>query len=601
MLLTCMARIPERDNYTERQAKSTDGSDLGRDNGSLLGRRSVLKLAGAGIAALATGVGTTSAASYDTITVPAGSEKTFRLSDGETFENKLIDVTASNTRVSIIATGRNWTIRNVGIKGVHDQTGGHAVLGLKAAGGTDCLVENIWMGDGSATYDGAGSSETAAWVSPKSTGTITFRNCNIQNWKDNGIYASAPGRDGNGPVIIENCYAANNNHADYRIGSVGSAVRDSVVVHDKDGSDSRGVWCWYNDGLTVDNCDIDMNSYGASIHAGPYAPGEVDVYDTQYDGRLVEDGQGDGVINMRSGNGTNPQTSIPDGVPRTAEEAASGNVGSSESSSLANALRIDTASGAPLVTYEFTATGPIQMEAEAESPDSASENSDGTWTASGIVGDGYADTWSFDGHLTDFTYDNPVSLYVNGEAVDPDTVGRTYLEIGTPTSGEWLHYELTTTGEIVFGDQIESHDSITKNDDGTWTATGRLRDGYLDDYYFGGEIVTFGYDRPASVWLDGDSVDPRTLGGPRTLRIDTPPSGDLVRYSFKTSGELRRGAEAESPDASSQNADGTWTGTGVVGDGYADTWEFRGYLMNFEHDNTVSLSIDGDAVDPNAL
>jgi hypothetical protein len=37
------------------------------------------------------------------------------------------------------------------------------------------------MGDGSSVYDGASGSETAAWVSLESTGTISFRQCYFAN------------------------------------------------------------------------------------------------------------------------------------------------------------------------------------------------------------------------------------------------------------------------------------------------------------------------------------------------------------------------------------------------------------------------------------
>jgi hypothetical protein len=307
--------------------------DHTESNGNLFQRRGFVKTVGVAVASLAGASATAGAAeNYDVVEVPAGGHKSYSLSDGETFENVLFDCTNSNTRVSITATGENWTIRNVGIKGVHDQDGGHAVLGLKAANGTDCRVENVWMGDGSSVYDGASSSETGAWVSPKSTGTITFKRCLFAGWKDNGIYASAPGGDGNGSVVIDECYAANNNHADFRIGSTGSVVKNSAVEHTKSTGTCRGVWCWHNPGLEIRNVDIHMQGNGTAIHAGPYEPGEVDVYDTQYAGPLVENGKANGEINLVSGNGTSPSVSVPEGVPSSAKEAASGSSSSADGS-----------------------------------------------------------------------------------------------------------------------------------------------------------------------------------------------------------------------------------------------------------------------------
>lgn len=514
-----MARERQRHDYSDQPVESTTGGDFGDGNTPLLGRRSLLKLAGAGAAAMTVGAGTASAASYETIKVPAGSTKSFQIRDGDVFENKLLDVTANQTRVTLHAVGSNWTIRNIGIKGVHDQSGGHAVLDLYETGG-DSVIENIWMGDGSSVYNGPGDSETAAWVDPRTSGNITFKNCYIANWKDNGIYASSVGRDGNGRIVIDSCYAANNNHADYRIGSSGSMVKNSSVEHTKSGATSRGVWCWHKDDLQVRNTQINMHGYGAAVNAGPIYPATVGLYDTEYKGPLVEDGRGSGTINLVSGDGTNPNVTVPDGVPTSAVQAASGSSGStststtttttqqSTSTASAHTLRIDTPKGGATVHYSFTTSGTIDPKKNTEAADSASQNPDGTWTATGVCGDGYVDSYGFDGKLLDVQHDTPMTVSVDGSSVDLSGFEPHRINVFGRGS---VDYSFTTSGKIVPQGNTESSDSVRKNGDGSWTAKGYVGNGYVDSYEFDGLLTSFDNSDSVKLVVDGHTVDPSSL------------------------------------------------------------------------------------------
>ncbi|MFB9804717.1 hypothetical protein ACFFQF_04375 [Haladaptatus pallidirubidus] len=96
---------------------------------SSVNRRSYLKLTGSTALAL-TGAGLLSngaaAAEYETIEVPAGSREQFQVGSGETFENKLIDISATGADARIVASGSDWTIRNVGFKGAADMSGPHS-------------------------------------------------------------------------------------------------------------------------------------------------------------------------------------------------------------------------------------------------------------------------------------------------------------------------------------------------------------------------------------------------------------------------------------------------------------------------------------------
>ncbi|ELZ22492.1 hypothetical protein C475_18308 [Halosimplex carlsbadense 2-9-1] len=178
--------------------------------------------------------------------------------------------------------------------------------------------------------------------------------------------------------------------------------------------------------------------------------------------------------------------------------------------------------------YTFTTTGEIvpnydAAENAASGNDSVAQNDDGTWTADGYTGNGYGDTYSFEGELTDF---GPVEAFVevrvDGAVIDlsqfesePDlsaTAGRT-IEVLTTENPSELDYRFATTGEIrpvtdAEENAASGNDSVRENADGTWTADGYTGNGYGDTYTFDGELLWFGPDVDhAEVRIDGSVVD----------------------------------------------------------------------------------------------
>ena len=174
------------------------------------------------------------------------------------------------------------------------------------------------------------------------------------------------------------------------------------------------------------------------------------------------------------------------------------------------------------VRYELTATGEIVPDTDngrnsAERNDSVTENDDGTWTATGTTGNGFGDAYTVTGRVVEFTAEGSYELYLDGTAVAAEDLvsdaQRRTLEVLTTEDPSELDYTITTTGEITPNedagdDAAEGNDSVTENDDGTWTADGYTGNGYGDTYYFTGELVGFGPVRDfAEVRVDGEPVD----------------------------------------------------------------------------------------------
>ncbi|PSP76507.1 hypothetical protein BRC81_12905 [Halobacteriales archaeon QS_1_68_20] len=294
------------DSGTEYTRNAADDGD------SPISRRSVLKMTGSTAALAAAGATAVSGESYDTITVPADAKETIYVGGGETYENVLIDMTASGASAQIITTGSNWTVRDVGFEGIHP--GGHYLLtpGVESSSGTG-LIENVYLGDGQVEGSGSGG----IWINANlpHRGTITFRNVHVAGMVDNGLYGSGVGAQGYcGNHHVEESYFYNNTISNNRTNAKcrRCEVYDTVVHVDGDNPDcgegcsspgsnhTRGFWSWYGE-TYLENVDvrvIDGNTF-ATKDGGYFTTNDVRT-------------------------GSDADVTPPACVPSTAEDAADG-------------------------------------------------------------------------------------------------------------------------------------------------------------------------------------------------------------------------------------------------------------------------------------
>ena len=314
-----------------KKSPTTDVESSTSTRNSVLPRRSYLRsIATAAVATAAVGAGTGAVAAdgddYETVTLDAGEDLLVTLEDGETLENVLYDCTAEGARVTIAAHATDWTVRNVGIKGEFDNGAPDAAFGISDVGGGSSTIENVYVADG-AVHGSQAVGETAFWVAPDHNGHIDFKRVNVQNFPDNGIYASAPAGAGGGTIHIDECFAANNYVSNFRIGSEGSAVTNSNVYVDRDGYGGRGIWVWSPGTCEIENCQLELNGHNYAIDAGANGNGttvevEETDYSTDFHGGVNE--TAGSTVHLGDDVGTDPDPVIPDGVPETPEEAAAG-------------------------------------------------------------------------------------------------------------------------------------------------------------------------------------------------------------------------------------------------------------------------------------
>ncbi|TYT63529.1 hypothetical protein [Natrialba swarupiae] len=307
------------------RTSETDSAPTTGRNTRLSRRNYVRSLAAVATATTAFGA-TGTVAGQDDYEVIEAANQTITIDSGETWENKLIDMTTGQD-VVITAHGSDWTVRNVGFRGENTSGTGSATFGISDAGGSS-TIENVYLGDGSDSRNGSssGHGQTAFWVDPDHAGHVDFENVNIQGFADNAIYASAPGNAGGGTVHIDSSFAANCYVSHFRLATEGSKVTNSCVYVDDEGYQGRGIWAWAPGTVEVENCQLEMNGQNVAIDAGANGQGTtVAVRDTDYDETAGVQEHAGSTVQLEDDVGTAPDAYIPNGVPTSAEDAAAGN------------------------------------------------------------------------------------------------------------------------------------------------------------------------------------------------------------------------------------------------------------------------------------
>ncbi|APW99274.1 hypothetical protein CHINAEXTREME_16500 [Halobiforma lacisalsi AJ5] len=309
------------------RTSETDETSIADRNNGLTRRSYVRSLAAVATAATSVGAAATAAADGDDYEVIEASGQTITIDSGETWENKLIDMTTGQD-VVITAHGTDWTIRNVGFKGENTSGTGSATFGISDTDPSgSSTIENVYLGDGSDSRNASssGHGQTAFWVDPDHAGHIDFENVNIQGFADNAIYGSAPGTGAGGTIHIDSSFAANCYVSHFRLATEGSKVTNSSVYVDDEGYAGRGIWAWAPGTIEVENCQIEMNGQNTAIDAGANGKAtDVVVKDTDYDDAAGISEHAGSNVRLGDDVGTDPEPFIPEGVPRSPEEAAAG-------------------------------------------------------------------------------------------------------------------------------------------------------------------------------------------------------------------------------------------------------------------------------------
>lgn len=611
-------------------------------------RRTYLKAAAA--TALGAGLAASGSASAGrTVTEKDGYEvweisgtEVYELSDGETLENVLIDQRADGANLYITApyNPTGWTIRNVGWLGlgtVSDTDGWGGAFHMTVSG--DGLIENVFIDNRDLDRD----TEIGGALLPNHhSGTIEVRNTFIAGMGNNAFYGSNPGKnDGNeGTVEFYNCYHRDNTVSQFRMGTPGSLVENCVgVVNDPDGARgtypnttsrrARGTWTrnmpdntirnsvmyvdpddddpWAN--YMVDNIWKSNSEETVKILDGGMgnadAPLLTRVVENDYEARIEGTVETDGLTVDVIQDG---------GVPMSPTMAAKGNRemppelpgsdGSTGDTTLDHTLTID-GRNTGRTDYVFTVSGDIENNPDVGTFDPQDDITGST--ATGFVHDG-VDGYQFAGEIAEAAVDGDAAIIVDGQEVDPATLGDDGPAVTTDPAtdvtdtGATLNGSLDDLGGAASADVSFEHRE-TGTDAWTTTAAGSLdAPGSFSATVDGLDVDTEYEYRAVADASDGDSstgslATVTTSDLPRTLTIDGSDAG-WTDYQFSVTGDIAENADAGSLGTGDE-IDGS-TASGFVNGG-TDGYRFSGDLVGFDIDGDAAVVVDGQAVDPGTL
>ncbi len=251
----------------------------------------------------------------------SASGQTITVGNGESYQNVEVDM-STGQGITIMINGSNSTIANIGFDGIYRGDG--FIMSATAPAG-EVLVDNIYLGDG-ATKEGASfvHGPGAIFYHKRASCDITFRNCNVQGYPNNGFYCSNT-PDG-GTVRWENCYGKNNGVSTYRCGDPGDEIVNCVAYNDDTDygegyggyveENGRPVWVWPPGGVTIRESEFAAGPYAGAIFTHQGATANVESGQVK--------GGTQGSVKMASSVGSSPELKVPDGTPTDARMASKG-------------------------------------------------------------------------------------------------------------------------------------------------------------------------------------------------------------------------------------------------------------------------------------
>ncbi|WP_248517013.1 hypothetical protein [Salinarchaeum laminariae] len=343
----------------------------------------------------------------------------------------------------------------------------------------------------------------------------------------------------------------------------------------------------------------DEDTVSGSTATGKLAGGSDSFRFTE----TVTDFAADGDVTVSiDGQAVDPNELASDGSYRTddGEETSE-----EEEPVLSRSITLSGGSQEETVEYTFSVSEAVAKGERANSEESVSDT-----TASGYLIGG-TDSFEFAGEITSFDATADLTVTVDGEAVDqaalgddsedssgteeplPNGLSITGGSIDSPTE-----YAFSVSDALAEGANANSEDTVSGTD-----ADGLVVGG-TDDYEFAGEVTSFSTTGDPTVTVNGSTVDPAELGdgsgdstddGPdlsRRLTVSGGSASNTVEYTVTVTEAIAKGDRANSEESVS----GT-TGHGYVIGG-TDSFEFAGEITSFDASDTVSLTVDGQTVDP---
>ncbi|WP_129116686.1 right-handed parallel beta-helix repeat-containing protein [Halegenticoccus tardaugens] len=557
--------------------------------------------------------------------LPESEGDIIRVSDAEGVHIEGFDVEGA-ARVIFYAVGGENTLKNWRVKESMSEDSHGAVV--------QCVNEDTVLTFENVDFS-AGGAGTATWVRPpivgdypsgenvvevEPSGTINFINCKMENWNDEGLYASPHPGDTN---VIGGRYA-NSNLAQVRVGGENSLVKGVEIVCDdssktEEEKNTRGIWMKEGHKMTVEDCDIVMtdvpSSEGAIVNGTE--GGEMHIKNT----RIKVDHSAVYPIQAKSpkewpfrapsqDSQAPSRKVVVENVSITGGENAGAAINISRDDSEIRNVCIQQESGEGIQISG--ASGVTVADSTINVPEGATNFSSADVDTKNISESGSCPVPKLDGKPVDSGNLNSPSEAEGSRSrrSDGSELSNT---ISIRGANGLASYELTVDGKLESNEAdggINSEDNIKGS-----TAEGAVNGG-VDSYAFSGEITGFQFtEGSATVVVNGEEADPASLGSNGKSAGSSESTGSsesagssvlsirgdqgLASYELTVDGKLEASDAGGAVD-SEDNIKGS-TAEGAV-DGGVDSYAISGELTDFRFiQGSATVFLDGEEANPDAL
>ncbi|WP_224268917.1 hypothetical protein [Haloprofundus salinisoli] len=220
------------------------------------------------------------------------------------------------------------------------------------------------------------------------------------------------------------------------------------------------------------------------------------------------------------------------------------------------------------------------------------------------------DTWATE-KQTDYAESEP-QTFKTGDVVDSEPVTEHRLVIGG--SSDVSYYRLTVSGSLEqtteTGDAPFSSATIDDEDYVSGSSACGGVAGGADAYVFTGELTNVGVDGAASVYLDGEEIDPDDYTDELPHHLAITGGSSRTDYAFSVSGDLIKTTEVEgtglslNPSYDDEDTVSHGEGAGATAGGtdayrFSDSGTVAGDAIAFtEFDGDATVYLNGNEIDP---
>jgi hypothetical protein len=534
-----------------------------------------------------------------TFTVPDDfNEKLLTINGGSGALIENITIDQSNATPNIqVAPDDNLQIHGLEMtgQGISSATGSDAEDALnpmvRSSGGTG-MVKNITLHNEGRM---GAYSRTGIWIGETNKGTITLRNCNVEGFSGNGVYASRTP----GVVKVEGGVYKNNDVSQVRIGSSGSYVEG--VTAETNLSESRspnpdemlngsGIRLESDrggSGAEIRDCDVRV---GPEVNADTGIKVFQNYEDFTIENTRVEcnpdqtyairaaspDSSGDVSGTFRNVSVTGDAAGfvgvlIEDRQDTTVENCCIQQTGSNRTGlalhncdgSTAADCTINAGAQALRIRNGDVSVSNIEKSGTCPAPNLSSSSYDGSSSSS----DSSSEDSGSSGSSDDSSSDSSSSDSSSGDSSSSDSSGSSDGSSSDDSSGDSSSSDSSSSDS-------SSSDSSSSSSDSSGNADGSGSDDQLS-----GNIE--------------ESEVPEPSGSANFVVTDTSTEGDRVPYEVQTSGNIDKSGTGGATKDDNDDISGK-TASGGVNE-WRDAYQYEGEIVSLEVDDRATIKLDGDA------